>query len=254
MGGTLINSVTTFNGKGLVKYGNRMLETYIQKWSTPLHVYHEGWDPAATPFGNDHLLHFHDLAASSDWLNAFKERHKRRRVLGFRDDAVRFSHKVAALLHACETLESEYIIWMDGDIVTHSVITVEDVLKLVPTGDELIAWLDRRRAYPECGFYILHRAHPQFQDLVRLMRVMYADDKLFELKEWHDSFVLEYVVRELLAAPTKSLSGEFGYHTSHPFVNGPLGKWMDHLKGKRKDYRRTPKRDVAARRQEEYWK
>lgn len=248
----MIEAITTFNDKGLAKYGLRMMETFIQHWPIKLHVHYEGWNPADTPFGADPALRFHELLAVSDWLPAFKERHKHRHVVGFRDDAVRFSHKVAALIHMMETSPAKYLLWMDGDIVTHTPIMTPELQALLPDDEQLIAWLDRARAYPECGFYIINTEHRQFRDLLLALRQMYAGDGLFRLKEWHDSYILEHCVKELRAG-TKSLSGQAGRKTHHPFVNGPLGQWMDHLKGARKDKGRSNKSDMMVTRTERYW-
>ena len=39
----------------------------------------------------------------------------------------------------------------------------------------------------------------------------------------------------------------------HPFVNGPLGRYMDHLKGGRKDEGRSSDKDLVVARTEAYW-
>jgi hypothetical protein len=39
----------------------------------------------------------------------------------------------------------------------------------------------------------------------------------------------------------------------HPFVNGPLGSYMDHLKGGRKEQGRSSDKDLVVTRTEEYW-
>jgi hypothetical protein len=51
----------------------------------------------------------------------------------------------------------------------------------------------------------------------------------------------------------KSLSGGFEA-SSHPFVNGPLGAYMDHLKGPRKHIGRSRPQDLQRRRGEAHWR
>jgi hypothetical protein len=242
-------AVSTFNSAGFQKYGKRMMDSFHQHWPEQigLRVYREGWDipqpHAATP----------DLLASSDWLKAFKERHKQKPTNDFRMDAVRFSHKVAALLAADTSTSARYIIWLDGDIVTHAPVSMEDIAKLTPVNGQWIAWLDRRRAYPECGFYIIDRQHPRHAEAMAVLRRMYAEDWLFVEKEWHDSYILQQIVTRDLQLPCKSLSGDLGWRTSHPFVNGPLGAFMDHMKGKRKEKGRSHRTDLIRERLEPYW-
>ena len=40
----------------------------------------------------------------------------------------------------------------------------------------------------------------------------------------------------------------------HPLINGVLGKWIDHLKGVRKQEGRSRKVDIMVNRTEDYWK
>lgn len=249
-----IIAVTTFNADGHELYGKRMIATFQQHWcgDVQLLTYYEGWLPQEDLFRK---VRYNDLIKSSDWLAAFKRRHvNRNRNYGFRHDAVRFSHKVAALLHAAETEPSlDYIIWLDGDIVTHNDFTDADLKLFLPGEDELVSWLNRStNTYPELGFYILNCKHEQYKDFLTMFRRMYAKDQLFNLQEWHDGWVMHEVVKNL-SAKFKSLSGPLGVKTNHPLVNGPLAKWFDHLKGHRKKMGKTPKTDIIKHRNEPYW-
>lgn len=247
-------AVTTFNRSGLELYGHRMMETFVANWPSevPLIAYAEGWSPADAP----PKVEVRNLLASSTWLGDFKTRHADRAsadaARGFRYDAVRFSHKVAALLHAASHTDDDFLIWIDGDIVTHSPITADDLAGLAPGRNEWISWLRRRRMYPECGFYIINLLHDRNAEILERFWRMYAHDELFNLSEWHDSYILEQVVAQA-GAPSKSLSGRYE-NTGHPLINGPLGAWFDHLKGARKVRGKSPASDMIAQRTEPYWK
>lgn len=248
MGGPVtFRAVSTFNAEGLEVYGRRMMRTFSQHWpeSVDLTVYAEGWGFGYSP------QTVVDLLGASPWLASFKERHKARRPRDYRMDSVRFSHKVAAVCHAARQDEQDVLIWLDGDIITHSKVTLADLEELAPKGDEWIAWLDREKVYPECGFYMLNCRHPRHLEIIGAFEALYSDDLLFKLDEWHDSEALRHIVAST-GAPAKSLSGA-GYKTSHPLVNGPLGKWFDHAKGNRKTTGRTPKGELRVRRSEAYW-
>jgi hypothetical protein len=39
----------------------------------------------------------------------------------------------------------------------------------------------------------------------------------------------------------------------HPLINGVLGKWIDHMKGGRKDSGKSLKKDIMVNRTEAYW-
>lgn len=238
------DAVTTFNREGLEKYGRRMVEGFEEFWPAEvnLSVFAEGW-------GNDNS---YDLLLWSRWLEEFKYRHQAKPTADFRKDAVRFSHKVAALCLADYRSDADVLIWLDGDIVTHSPISVDVLEEFAPKGDEWIAWLDRTRMYPECGFYMLNRRHPKHSEYLGAFEAMYVEDKLFRLPEWHDSYVLQHVVKQC-GALTKSLSGE-ARDTAHPLINCRLGAYFDHLKGPRKSIGRSHASDLLKPRTEPHWR
>jgi hypothetical protein len=242
-------AVTTFNEAGRVKYGQRMMESFHAHWPDEigLRVYAEGWDQSCS------FATIVDLLEASDWLSNFKARHAHRQPDHYRMDAVRFSHKIAALIAADESMSSRYLVWMDGDIVTHSSVMMNVLETWVPSSGEWIAWLDRQNIHPECGFYIIDRDHPRHKEMMQRLRTMYDGDKLFLEKEWHDSYVLQQCVAQA-GIPWKSLSGPIARRTHHPFINSVLGGYMDHMKGKRKEKGRSLRTDLRVRRQEAYWK
>ena len=75
----------------------------------------------------------------------------------------------------------------------------------------------------------------------------YDKDKIFEIGSpgkklpfplpdgWHDCVSFDYATKTLLHQ-NKIKIADFGYgvRSSHPLVSGPLGKYMDHMKGNRK--------------------
>ncbi|WP_157633377.1 hypothetical protein [Rhizobium leguminosarum] len=245
---TRFAAISTFNRAGLDLYGRRMVRSFHEHWprEVSLRVYSEGWD-ALDCFGPEVV----DLASASPWLGAFKSRNRNKAFRGFRWDAVRFSHKAAAVCHAASTIDADVLIWLDGDIVTHAPLTIGDLEALAPVGDEWISWLDRTSMYPECGFYMLNRRHENHLAFLSAFDAMYVTDALYGLAEYHDSYVLQQVVERERAA-AKSLSGA-GRATTHPLVNGPLGKWFDHLKGTRKREGRSRLSDLHTPRREGYW-
>lgn len=239
-------AISTFNKAGLDLYGRRMMQTFAKHWpaSVELTVYSEGWS-------EDCPAKLVDLVSASPWLAAFKERNARIIPRDYRWDAVRFSHKVAAVCHASLSTDADVLIWLDGDIITHAPISEADLEGLAPNGKEWIAWLDREKVYPECGLYMLNCKHKIHHEVTKWFQSQYVEDLVFKLPEWHDSYVLEHVVRHS-AVQTKSLSGE-GRKTSHPLVNGPLSKFFDHAKGNRKKSGRTPKGERKIRDGVAYW-
>lgn len=241
-------AVTTFNLSGFDLYGRKMIDTFHRFWccDVKLRVYVEGWLPEEQYPD----VEYADLRSSSDWLASFQRRNKgRNKSNSYRHDAVRFSHKVAALLAAAQDESLDYLIWLDGDIATHSDVDFDVLKSLLPDSNQIIAWLDRKGWYPEMGFYILNCRHPKYKEFIARYRNIYVSDSIFELDEWHDCFAAQHILNKM-GLLTKSLSGP-GFRTDHPLVHGPLGQWFDHAKGMRKVKGRTPKGEVN--RTEPYW-
>lgn len=244
-------AVTTCSAQGWREYGKRMLDAYKQFW--PLEV-------PLTLYSEDDLAI--DATRFPGWLHAFRAKHGKNRVLcgyprransyDYRFDSVRFAYKTAAVIDAAWESEADYLIWVDADTVTHSPVTLEFLAELAPEGNDVISWLHRSTKYPECGFYILNLRNSRTPVLLREWQGLYTSDHLFHLPEWHDSFVLQELVKSL-RCNWKSISGA-GEDTHHPFINGPLGSVMDHMKGPRKSAGRSGKRDLKIVRDEVYWK
>jgi hypothetical protein len=79
-----------------------------------------------------------------------------------------------------------------------------------------------------------------------------AENGIFQLDEWHDSFVFD-AVRKL--HPLVELDWSKGLITGegHPLINSAWGAYLDHLKGKRKEYGKSLTTDLVVNRNEGYW-
>ena len=240
-------AITTCNANGWETYGRNMARSYLRHWpaDVPLTIYTEGFDP-------DIEVGTLDLHEAAYWLAPWKAAHQHLKPVDFRQDAVRFSHKVAAIGAAAEQGDG-VLIWLDADTLTHSPVAVDWLDGLFPRS-AAVAWLDRWGTYPECGFVMfrLPEARPVIQEIV----LMYRSEEIFKLPETHDSYVIQHVVERAVKRgriSVASLSGDAKGH-GHPFINGPIGSRMDHLKGKRKDYGKSHARDLMRPRKEEYWR
>ena len=240
MGKSKVKVVTTFNAQGFEMYGKTLIKSW-RLWPNGLEyiIYQEGFEVE----NGKELL---DIK----WLVDFKTRNKNKRFLDFRYDAVKFAHKTAAVIDAAK--DADFLIWVDGDVTTHKRITDLDLASWLPGPDEYISWLWRDKMYPECGFYILRLNHSKHRQIMAEWQRLYESDDVYKLAEWHDSFVLAHVIKQF-GVKWKSLSGDFAWH-SHPFINGPLGGFMDHKKGPRKQQGRSDRRELAIPRKEDYWK
>jgi hypothetical protein len=213
----------------------------------------------------------HDLATASPELVAFKNtwqgvpkangdvsqdpvRNKRKDAgKGFKWDAVRFAHKVYAIFHCARTARSTWLLWMDADTICHSPITTEDIDTLCPAHTDL-CFLGRRGKFSECGLYAMNLPSPATKLFLNKFQQAYdnAENGIFKLDEWHDSFVFDAVRRgaNLIELDWSShlITGE-----GHPLINSAWGAWLDHLKGARKNLGRSKQVDLKVKRTEAYW-
>lgn len=250
---------TTCNSEQWEAYGRAMARTFQRHWpsSVPLWLYAEGFDP----FGDVVVERAMNLEEVSPWLRDFKQRYAEPRCHGrangqydYRRDAVRFSHKVAAITAAAAEADCDVLIWLDADTVTHAPVTEKWLRGLFPK-HATVAWLDRIGVYPECGFLMFRL--PKARPLLKALEETYTSGAIFKMRETHDSFVIQQVFEpaqrrgEIMI---HSLSGSRGIvNRGHPWVASPLAACLDHLKGARKEIGHTPEREIPWHRTEPYW-
>lgn len=261
--------VTTFNQSGYQRYGQRMIQTFLKNWplSVQLIVYAEGVD-VVEQAPNLCVL---DLETVSPELMQFKSQWKhvpkangdvscdpvrsRRKDAGkgFKWDAVRFAHKVYAIFHCAQVIKSDWLIWMDADTVCHSPVALDVLEKLIPNNKDL-CFLGRKGKYTECGLYAMNLKSQAIQNWLTDFQTNYdhAEDGIFKLEEWHDSFVFDFV-RSKHKLSELDWSGHLVSGEGHPLINSEWGAYLDHLKGNRKDLGRSKPKDLQVTRSEAYW-
>lgn len=259
-------AITTCSAKGWAEYGHRMVDTFARFWpaDVSLTVYTEGFKLPSAP--NVIEAHF------PPWFTRWKQRHahnadahgrlkirnRRGREYDFRRDCVKFAHKVAAITDASEGLDADQVLWMDADVLTHEPVDHAWLGRLFPFAvPGYMAWLERTRVYPECGFMIFRPRDPMHARFMARFRDVYESDQVFAMSETHDSFVLAELVRKAVREawfPTPyNLSGE-AKTSHHPFVFSSLAERLDHAKGSRKAHGRTPSIELNGRRDEAHWR
>jgi hypothetical protein len=264
--------ITTFHQEGLELYGQTMINSFEQHWpeSVELVVYAENCNPIT----NKSNVRVIDLLAANKSLRKFLKRHARNpeanggqgphnqniwsQKKSFKWQAVRFCYKVFATQHAADTLDTDWLIWLDADSHTHSSVT-EKFLQSVCPDNYLISYLGRTdRYHSECGWVAYNMNNPLAKDYVANFASMYESDKIFTYPEWHDSYIWDEVRKyfrdhknaqfyNLNPEPdTKGLAG-------HPFINSALGSVMDHKKGDRKSRGHSKAKEVKLHTDNPYW-
>lgn len=258
--GSSIVIVTSFGPTGYTEYGARFLYDYFRHWpwrKLTLHVWVEGEKLREKLQHQFRPARVHDLLqdpACARFLARYAEDPvaqgrrpkpgmvwKAKALLAgynFRFDAYKFCRKVFALqataaLHAADPVR---MFWVDADVVTWRAVP----LNLFPTvlpDDVDICYLDRGPDYhSECGFVGYQLKEARVRQFLHDLAALYSTGKVFELAEWHDSWVFDWLRRARPELRCHAL--EHGNNRHAPFDHSILGQFMRHLKGDRK--RRTP--------------
>ena len=275
-----ITVVTTFHPAGLTKYGQRFLDSFAARVDKriKLLVYAEDCKPDNPDPTRIEII---DAKQALPKLNAFKAKwgnvpkangdiskdpvRSRRKDSdkAFKWDAVRFANKTYAVYDACARSKG-WCVWMDADTFVHSDWSYEQFAELLPD-NAYITYVGRGKGsqtWPECGFYGMNLNHPVCHSFLQDFEAMYEDAEagIFTLDEWHDSYVFGELLKKYNEFPSHDYSADM-YLTEaktggggHPLINGPLGKWIDHMKGVRKEEGRSRSKDIMVNRTEDYWK
>lgn len=285
----IITVLTTFHQEGMEVYGQSFLNSFAQHVDKQIKllVYTENCTPINPDPAQITILDAKEVLPK---LNAFKETwgndpkangkcpfpewrprdfHKE-----FKWDAVRFANKVYAVFDACYR-SSDWCVWMDADSIIHSDWSYEQFSELLPD-DQWITYVGRgkgvnpgahgkmvQKNWPECGFYGLNLNNSICSMFLTAFEKMYesADDGIFTLDEWHDSYVFGTLLFDMKVKYPNALdytasivnrSAKTG-GGGHPLINSALGKWMDHLKGDRKFTGHSKRTDLLGHRNEPYW-
>lgn len=173
--------------------------------------------------------------------------------IGYRWDAVRFSHKCFAIFDAAKRSGADVLCWMDADIVVFQDIPRSFIEGLVPL-DCLLGFL-KRPGCSECGLVAYNLRHPAINEFLAAFQALYTQDALFREREYHDSWLFDVVRRrfEKRRHKTHDIAGGLGQRAGHVFINSPLGRYMDHMKGGRWAAGSSSLDDLIVVRPEAYW-
>ena len=275
-----ITVVTTFHKPGLEKYAQRFLNSFAERVDKRIKLLVYAEDCAPVNPDPDQIKIFDQFEAlpklnafKAKWSNVpkangtpppeIKQKRPRDWHKAFKWDAIRFANKTYAVFDACERSKG-WCVWMDADSYIHSNWSYEQFKELLPESS-YITYVGRGKGsqtWPECGFYGMNLNHPVCHGFLEEFQRMYedADNGIFTLEEWHDSYVFGEILKKYKEFPAYDYSAEMYMREAktggggHPLINGPLGKFMDHMKGGRKDQGKSKRSDIMVNRTEQYWR
>lgn len=273
--------VTTVHQQGYQKYGKRMLQTFDEHWpkNVKIYMYYEGSIFPKERY-SERVIFKNLLKECPDLVN-FKQRWAHdpvangmpdqngipnglRRTGEIKDkwknnhtylwDAVRFSHKAYCQIYASKQIQADIMFWIDADTITFRDVS-ELLFKSWFPDNYYLSYLGRE-AYSECGFMGYDLKHQYNDEFMLRWKEMYDRDYVYKLENWTDCHTFDYI-RLQMEKENKILCYDLNKERvkGHPFVNSILGDYMDHLKGKRKDFGRSGKTDIKSNKSNiGYWK
>ena len=275
----MITTLTTFHKPGLDLYGQRFIDSFAKNVDKKIKllVYAENCTPVNPDNNQITIIDAKELIKlnqfKSRWGNVpkangkcpFPEKRPRDHHKEFKWDAVRFANKVYAVFDAVTRTDDQWTVWIDADTYVHTPINYEQFQQLLPS-DKWITFVGRGKGsqtWPECGFYGLNTHNKTCKKFLSEFERMYedADNGIFNLDEWHDSFVFGKILNQLTPFDKNFHDYSTGIYNKtaktggggHPLINSVLGNYFDHMKGARKTKGKSQKKDLISTRAESYW-
>jgi hypothetical protein len=230
---------TGWSPSGYEQYGRKFAESFARFWPNSVRLIVYGEEPVALPRGEFYPLS--SIPGAAEFRARWKDDKRangrdvqpkwkqgcKDKGYNFRFDAWKFSPQGFIPWAAAQICKTEYLCWLDGDVVTHKPVPEGFVEKLLPAGKD-VAYLGRGDKHSEIGFQ-LYRL-PQANRMLWLFSLYYGTDDVFKLKETHSAYVFDRCREE---------SGILGHDltpggTGSVFDRSPLASFMTHLKGDRK--------------------
>lgn len=243
--------MTGWSPAGFKQYGAKFLEGFTAYWpdEVKLVVYGEEACPPAPrvefrnlseiPYCMSFLDRWRDNArANGREPNPRWKQREREAGYSYRFDAWKFSRQGFIPAHAIAHCETKYLLWLDGDVMTHAPVDPARICGLLPGGLS-IAYLGREPKHPDLAF-TLYRVDMPSRTLLNCFFDYYAADAVFKLDEWHSAYVWRRCLDDTATAKHAHNMTPGGH--GHVWFQSPLGQWMDHLKGDRKQRGRSHER------------
>ena len=241
--------VTTFNNIAYDSHAKKMVNSFDSFWDLNifLNIYLEDLEIPRDNF-TQRINFFSFNNEVKEWYKFkekffFKEANKADNGVNsfYKYSAIKFAHKVYAIKKQLEKNSSDYLIWLDSDVITIKDININFLHSLI-NDQNYLSYLGREHInfHSECGFLIFNVKHNLHNQFWVNMSEMYEQGLLFNEKEWHDSYIFDVVRLKLEKNGLKNfnISNLVLKKTNDPlnvFDNSVLGEFMIHFKGNRKN-------------------
>lgn len=237
--------VTLMWGNAWERYGERFAATFHAHWPKDIGLLVVS--DRALPLPRGRVVPLSDVRGLAEFHARWKGD---RRANGFlpppakvdekgyswRHDAVKWAPQGMAP-HAVlpHFADGDLLVWLDADVVTFADVPADLLERLIGGAD--ISFLGRAPKHSEIGYWSV-RVSPDTRRFIARMADLYRSDVVFSLKQWHSAYVLDHARAESKLRERDLTPGGRG----HVWFASELGRYSDHLKGKRKDAGQSPER------------
>lgn len=200
---TPVTFFTTFHKNGYDLYGKEWITSFIRNVATKgphirAIIYAHNVDikevhPQITVLDFSSVIPEH-----AKWKDAFEVAGKDRYSQYVYDNAIRFSHKGFVISHALDKIKTGYAIWLDGDCIMHD-YTYDNFPANILEQDVLACQLEEvgnSHHHIESGFLAFNVIHPDFNKFKTAFKTNYTIDKILEMSEPYDGFVVYRSIKD----------------------------------------------------------
>ena len=248
-----IEVCTTYDKKYYDLIAKSMIESFVKYWpkDCTLHAYYQEQEPEII---QDNIVYY-DLYKVQPQLKEWVDKHPDPSYNGWRadrgkyvwkNDGVKFSHKVFAQTHRIKNSTADVILYSDADTL-YTAPPKLDYLRAICPEDSLCTFFDRPGMRDETGFYMHNPKHPKAKQWANRLEEIYLSGELwtYEKHRSADQYTMAYgrdsfkdcKQTDLMTHPLGVKANP--QHTEKRFMRdpvpvSPLSEFLMHLKGKRK--------------------
>jgi hypothetical protein len=232
-----VTLISTFSPKHYNVYGKyfvNSLEKYISNDINVLLYTDVPMDFKRKNFSNKLL----EVASPS--LTEFKLRNGHREIpnktKGWIKDAVRFSHKSYAIIHASRFVKTDLLVWLDADTEVINNINSKYLQETLEDGN-FVSYLGRPNRYTETGYLAFDMRNPHAKDFFDRWEWYYNTDEIYNLSGQLDCHVFDAVREEFETAGKITGQSISPPNTGAGHFDKRFKGYMAHYKGDKKEDR-----------------
>jgi hypothetical protein len=244
----MIKFVTSFSAAGYEQYAKRMLLSVIENWKSDLKLiayHHDFPDALVADLPQSPLIEYRNLNDVVDMVN-YRTRMAKydgtaegKTPYNWRLDAIKWCHKIYAMTDlSLEISEQDvhggWLIWLDADTITHTPLSEERMLKMLPEKVELVHLGRKDVDYSETSFIAFNLDYETPHYLLADLRGCYDIGEVISYREWHDGFIFERLLNIYKAHGMRVHNLSPNTAGLDAFGNSPLSQYLKHFKGAQK--------------------